>query len=364
MRKPTLALITLLLLSSCSVVDVIREQKRSPVEPHTAYFTSIDPITAATTEGDPPVEKKFKNIRVLQGLPSSQLYAVMSLMANSLGVTCAHCHTENFEEESRIEKDIARQMIKMTRAINRAQFQGEPTVSCYTCHRGQEYPSSTPLIEQAGWQKMLAPKTPEEPLPDLNSVLARYDAAMGGTTDAGNVVHGRAMEKTLYGEITLVGGLNERASGRFELTPEADGSMALKSPLRTPPPAAEALTRYRFGRLALKQMYGAMSVVRRARVNGSDAVIVAAESGDDPPERLAFDASSGLLLRVERGTSTELGWVPEEISFSDYRTAGALPVPQTIRWARGDFLVTLRFGREPASSRLLVPPEGAVRSDR
>jgi len=354
MRKPTLALITLLLLPSCSVVEVIREQKRSPVEPQAADFTSIGPIVAATTEGDPPVEKKFKNIRVLQGLPSSQLYAVMSLMANSLGVTCAHCHTENFEEESRIEKDIARQMIKMTRGINRAQFQGEPTVSCYTCHRGQEYPSSSPLIEQAGWQKMLAPKAPKEPLPDLDSVLARYDVAIGGMTEAPPPGAG--------GEITLVGGLNERASGRFELIPEADGSIALRSPLRTPPPAAEALTRYRFGRLALRQMYGAMSVVRRAKVNGSDAVIVAAASGDDPPERLAFDAASGLLLRVERGTSTELGWVPEEISFSDYHTAGGLPAPHTIRWARGDFLVTLRFGGVPASSRLLVPAEDAVRS--
>ena len=44
-------------------------------------------LPAAETP-DPPVEQTKKNIKVLQGLSSSQLIPVMAFMSNSLGVTC------------------------------------------------------------------------------------------------------------------------------------------------------------------------------------------------------------------------------------------------------------------------------------
>lgn len=43
-------------------------------------------LFAAAQSADLPVEQTKKNIKVLQGLPSSQLIPVMAFMSNSLGV--------------------------------------------------------------------------------------------------------------------------------------------------------------------------------------------------------------------------------------------------------------------------------------
>jgi len=41
---------------------------------------------------DKPVEQVRKNIKVLNGMPDSQLLSVMHLMRTSLGVRCDYCH--------------------------------------------------------------------------------------------------------------------------------------------------------------------------------------------------------------------------------------------------------------------------------
>lgn len=333
MRSKSLAipaLLSCLLLSYCSVIETMRSQKRMATEPE-VDFSSIGPVSTSTTAGDPPVEKKFKNIRVLQGLPSSQLYPVMALMSNSLGVTCSHCHTQFFEEESRHEKQIARQMIRMTRGINRAQFQSQPTVTCYTCHNGKSYPASVPQLAQAGWRRMLVPRTPAAASPDIDEILRLYQSAQGAQSDpAGG-----------GGEVSLVGGLDQRLAGRFDIIWAP--SVQVRSDIQLPAPVTAVLGRYRAGHLDLKKMFDELAVVGREAVDGTAAVIVSAQSGDEIPERLAFDASNGRLLRVQRSVPTDLGHLPEEIWFEDYRQNGGTLRPRTIRWGRGDFLVTFQF---------------------
>src|SRR5687767_2428392 len=90
-------------------------------------------ILSATPPPDPPVELTKKNINVLQGLPSSQLIPVMAFMANSLGVTCAHCHTKEYESDEKPAKSAARKMILLQRTINEQQFEGKLAVTCNTC---------------------------------------------------------------------------------------------------------------------------------------------------------------------------------------------------------------------------------------
>lgn len=311
-----------LLLTSC---QAIHTQKRLDSElridvPTLAAVTA----SASASEADPPAEKRFHNIEVLEGLPSSQLYAVMAMFSNSLGVTCSHCHGQYFEEETRPEKNIARQMIQLTRAINKTQFQGEPTVTCYTCHRGRDFPVSAPDVALSGWRKMLAPQAPVETLPDAASVLARYESAMPATS----AVSGGK------GEITIVGGLDERKSGTFTLAGDK-----LKATTWMPPPVEHALARWRFGAIDVAGTYDDTMVIRQR----DGVVVVAATADDDAPDHLTFDSASGLLARVQSGTMTELGYVPEEIRFSDYRPVGGVPTPFLVEWARGDYLVTLRF---------------------
>src|SRR5262245_23271216 len=101
------------------------------------------PVQDSATTNKPTektVDQVGKNIKVLNGLPQSQLYPVMRFMATSLGFQCGNCH---IIKDGRIdaplddkpEKQTARQMIKMVIEINKMQFQGNPMVSCYTCHR-------------------------------------------------------------------------------------------------------------------------------------------------------------------------------------------------------------------------------------
>src|SRR5438045_9519479 len=55
---------------------------------------------AQNANNDKPVEETKKNIKVLKGMPTSQLIPTMAFMSNSLGVTCAYCHTAEWESRS------------------------------------------------------------------------------------------------------------------------------------------------------------------------------------------------------------------------------------------------------------------------
>ena len=64
------------------------------------------------------VEQVEKNIKVLTGMPQSQLYPAMRFMAASLGFQCGSCHVIRngwieASADDKPEKQTARQMIKM-----------------------------------------------------------------------------------------------------------------------------------------------------------------------------------------------------------------------------------------------------------
>src|SRR5437588_4326192 len=108
----------------------------------------------ATIQAAPPektVEQVFKNIKVLNGTPQSQLYPAMRFMAASLGFQCGSCHVitngrGDFPADDKPEKQTARQMIKMVAEINKTLGEGKSLVSCYTCHRGQRSPQGAPAL--------------------------------------------------------------------------------------------------------------------------------------------------------------------------------------------------------------------------
>src|SRR2546429_4162344 len=82
---------------------------------------------AAPTEKT--VEQVFKNIKVLNGMPQSQLYPAMRFMAASLGFQCGSCHVfKNGQLDSaaddKPEKQTARTMIKMVLDINKNYARG------------------------------------------------------------------------------------------------------------------------------------------------------------------------------------------------------------------------------------------------
>ena len=93
------------------------------------------------------------NVKVLTGLYAQQFQEEMNLMVQGLGVSCNTCHVRNdFASEEKPEKLKARQMLEMTRAINKQFFpdykpkEGESVlgkITCYTCHKGESMPKHT-----------------------------------------------------------------------------------------------------------------------------------------------------------------------------------------------------------------------------
>src|SRR5207248_2753290 len=82
---------------------------------------------SANSQGSAP--GRFKNVQILKDVPPDQLIAGMQFVSASLGVECEFCHVRDaFEKDDKRPKQTAREMIKMTLAINTQQFRGERAV--------------------------------------------------------------------------------------------------------------------------------------------------------------------------------------------------------------------------------------------
>jgi photosynthetic reaction center cytochrome c subunit len=96
---------------------------------------------------DLPSKEVFKNVKVLGEVPASRLLRTMQAFTRSLGVNCTKCHVpEHWDSEEKDDKEVTRDMMKMTRAINeeyikniKAIAEDKPSVSCFTCHRGDQH---------------------------------------------------------------------------------------------------------------------------------------------------------------------------------------------------------------------------------
>jgi hypothetical protein len=150
-------------------------------------------LTIALAAQDPPApaarggfqQQPPKNLKVLpKNWTGQQVRALMQTFAESLGVQCTHCHavdptapapaegrppTLDYSLDQKKEKEIARQMIQMTMALNSDGLKGvgDPAVpekvSCLTCHNGQKTPATKPAN---GWGRgnfSLLPAGPPPP---------------------------------------------------------------------------------------------------------------------------------------------------------------------------------------------------------
>ena len=136
---------------------------------------------------DVPAEKFYKNIQVFQGLPSTDLVPAMNFMADSLGVKCSYCHVTNdtgrwpMEKDDKAAKNRAREMVRMMREINKANFKGKVEVTCATCHHGSNDPLSTPpLLAESAAAHPAGPAGAPPAAPSVDAVLEKYTAAIGG----------------------------------------------------------------------------------------------------------------------------------------------------------------------------------------
>jgi hypothetical protein len=119
----------------------------------TFSFTILMLAAPARAQAPQPQVVEGPNVKVLTGLTAQQFQEEMNFIVQGLGVTCGTCHVRgNFASEEKPQKQTARKMLEMVKAINKSTFpdykpkEGESVlgkVTCYTCHRGETAPKNS-----------------------------------------------------------------------------------------------------------------------------------------------------------------------------------------------------------------------------
>jgi hypothetical protein len=83
-----------------------------------------------------------KNLQILK---PDEVRPVMGQFVAGTGLKCGDCHAvPDFASDDNPKKVTARKMLAMVRGVNANTFNGKDAVTCYTCHRGEAMPKSTP----------------------------------------------------------------------------------------------------------------------------------------------------------------------------------------------------------------------------
>jgi photosynthetic reaction center cytochrome c subunit len=353
---------------SSSVNGEFRVSLSSPGFPAPAQSQAV---TAAQQEKT--TEQVQKNIKVLNGLPQSQLIPVMNFFSASLGVRCNFCHVNNngvwaFDSDDKPEKETAREMVRMVLSINKTTFKGGVEVSCYTCHRGQTNPAGLPTLPlPLPSPRPSAPANPSGPgaapaaqatpasspaMPSADEILNKYITAIGG-----QAAIDKLKTRVMKGNITTSGGQTltyeiaqaapDRAyeifvSQRGTMERAVNGAMGWeRNPQGLHDLAGQQLTDLKtslqlFRNLRLKEQYVSLRLGRKDKIGEREVYVLTGTTADKKRERLFFDAENGLLLRRVTYTETMIGTIPEQTDFEDYREVEGVKMPFIVRLSSVD----------------------------
>ena len=323
------------------------------------------------------VEQAGKNIKVLTGMPESQLIPVMNFFAASMGRRCNYCHVNNqgqwdYASDAKPEKAAAREMIKLVMDINKTteRLKLDP-VSCYTCHRGRTSPQSIPALPlplpspppnkggAGGPSPTSSPQAAPQASPSAtpawpsaDDIFSKYAAALGGQTAIDKL-----KSRTAKGTVTQANGnsfqfeLSQAAPDKFYMlvtTPQGtiergfNGQVGWEKSARgVREITGTELTNFKaanglFSLLKLKEQYSRPPRVRKDKLGDHDVYVVDGTTTDNRRMRLYFDAGSGLLLRRTMTMPTIVGIIPDQIELEDYREVDGLKFPFIARAATLD----------------------------
>ena len=325
------------------------------------HFANIARAQASASQAAPKkAEDQFKNIQTLKGIPAAQLIPTMQFISASLGVECEFCHVRGaFEKDDKKEKQTARKMIDMMRAINKNSFDGHREVTCYSCHHGSIEPVAIPIISEEEPKPALAEeehKTVSGPSGD--QLLEKYIQALGGAAAIGQVT-----SQTETGSIDIAGKsfpidiyTKEGKRASFVHMTEGDSTTIFNGqegwlgapghgPREMHGPDIESAAMDADLQLAthLKQMSTELKNQGAEKIGDHDTYLVVARRADKPPLRLYFDQQSGLLLRLVRYAETALGRMPTQIDYADYRDVNGVKLPIRFTQARPSGRFTIQI---------------------
>jgi outer membrane lipoprotein-sorting protein len=312
-------------------------------------------------------EQSFKNIQALQGTPADQVFPAMQFMAASLGVECGFCHVEGkFDADDKPAKKTARKMIAMTLAINKESFNGHKEVTCYSCHRGGHEPVGTPpvLTSDAEPEHAEAAPAAATAAPTADQILDKYLAAVGGA-EALHKISSRISKGSIAagGHDTPIEVFAKAPDKRMSVTHGASGDSitafdgqggwlgSTGRPARDmsgqEAEAARLDADFYFA-THIREIFTGFRVGHPDKIADRAAYALICTRAGQPPVRLYFDQSTGLLLRQVRYTDTPVGRNPTQIDYADYRQADGVNVP--FRWTlarvNGRFTIQIQEARQ------------------
>jgi len=286
----------------------------------------------------------FKNVQVLQGVPSAELIPTMRFISASLGVECGYCHVpDHFDRDDKKPKQIARAMMRMMAAIDTQSFDGERKVSCYSCHRGSVKPQATPIIDAP---TPLPPageaEKPDSGLPTADQLIARYVQALGGAFAIENVTSRQAKGSTTGGNEVARVEIYDRDPNQqmvVRRSPAGDSVTlcnAHKGWSTSPGHPGHAMSQDEIDGaemeadlhfpLHIQQRCADLRVEYEEKIGERKVFVVSCANPGRPPVAFHFDEQSGLLVRLVRYVRTPLGLIPTRVDFGDYRDVDGVKV--------------------------------------
>jgi outer membrane lipoprotein-sorting protein len=338
-----------------------------------ACLITLAPAAAqpATTEKPQMVEDVFKNVQVLKGIPVNQFMNTMGFFAAALGLNCTGCHVaESLQDWSKFAEDVprkrmARSMIRMVDALNKAQFGGRRMLTCWSCHRGSEVPQTIPsLAEQYGIPAEdpnaieIVPNGPKEPTADqlLDKFIrasgsAQHLAALSswsaqGTIEGFDTYHMKVPVEIYAQAPAQRSMISHPQNGSASIV--FDGSAGWIASFDRPVRLIPMLPGPEFDGGKLDAMLGFPGGIKQAltdwkvgfpKTTIDDKVvnIVQGTGAGKTRVKLYFDEKTGLLTRQVRYADTPVGMVPTQIDYADYREVAGVKLPYhiVITWTDG-----------------------------
>ena len=336
-----------------------------------ATMISGQAAQAAQQQRPQMADEVFKNVTVLKGLQVDEFMDTMGMIAAALGLNCLDCHTsdadkswERFAADTTM-KQTSRRMIQMVNAINKENFKGVRSVTCYTCHRGDLRPKVVPSLIVQYSAPMEDPNEVEIPPNAKGSpdeVFNKYLNVLGGTERLS-----RFTNYTAKG--TYVGFDTHHTKVPVEIAAKApnqktyiihgafgdktwvfDGRSAWAASVDKPVPLmdlhagnlegqkVEALVSFPQG---LKANFANWRVTSTS-IDDKDVTVLQGTNPRQPPVNLYFD-DKGFLVRLVRFVDTAIGRIPTQIDYADYRDVAGIKMPFKITstWTDGQATVEL-----------------------
>jgi outer membrane lipoprotein-sorting protein len=311
-------------------------------------------------------EEVFKNVQVLKGISVDEFMNTMGVFSAALGMSCEDCHAandsnwENYAIDTSPKKRMARRMVQMMTAINKDNFGGRQTVTCWTCHRGSDRPKITPDLTTLYNRPDEADDviTPAPGAPSADQILDKYIQALGGAQQLARITSffakgtsvGYGPEGTPRAVEIYARSPNQRTTVIHTMNGDSttvyDGRAGwIAAPLR--PVAVLALSGSGLEGVKLDAEFGFPGRIKQilsqwrvgfpVTINDREAQVLQGTAPGGSLATLYFDSDSGLLLRLVRYSNSVVGRAPTQIDYSDYRDVAGVKMPFrfTVTWLDG-----------------------------